>query len=81
METGLEGDSIVDSYEEEKMGCLEKVPGWMAKLQEPFLPDIELRLSQKSVLKSVQKSVLKSVPKSVTKSAWLARQASRAFNS
>ena len=63
METGLEGDSIVDSYEEEKMGCLEKVPGWMAKLQEPFLPDIELRLSQKKCPKKCPKKCFKKCPK------------------
>ena len=35
------------SSESEEEGCLEKIPGWLGKLQdklqEPFLPDIELR--------------------------------------
>ena len=40
--------SSSSSESEEEEGCLEKLPGWLAKLQnkmqEPFLPDIELRL-------------------------------------
>lgn len=41
-EKSLDVDSIMEE-EEEELGCLEKVPGWLAKLREPFLPDIELR--------------------------------------
>ena len=43
VEKGLDEDSIVEEEDEEEMGCLEKLPGWLAKLQEPFLPHIELR--------------------------------------
>ena len=48
VEKSLDVDSIVEEEEEE--GCLEKLPGWVDKLQEPFLPDIELRLYHRELL-------------------------------